>query len=139
VTHPRAAFRTAVRAALVADPRFAGFTLLSAWSQNIDAEALPVMAVATPREDKSLTGHTEAQRVTSLAVVIKRMGDDDIEDDLDDDSDAAEIAVLAALDGEHQQAVLQSTETRLDGSGDRRVGTLTMTFQVTTWTVDPLT
>lgn len=139
MTHPRAEFRADVRTALLAAPRFAGFTLLSAWAQNIDAEALPVMAVATPREDKTLTGHTEAQRVTSVVVVIKRLGDDDLEDFLDDDSDAAEIAVLAALDGANQEAVLQSTETRLDGAGDRRVGTLTMTFRVTTWTVDPLT
>lgn len=139
MTHPRAEFRADVRTALLAEARFAAFTLLSAWAQNIDAELLPVMAVATPREGKSLTGHAEAQRVTSLVVVIKRAGGDDLEDVLDDDSDAAEIAVLAALDSANQEAVLETTETRLDGDGSRRVGTLTMTFRVTTWTVDPLT
>jgi hypothetical protein len=139
VTHPRAEFRAAARAALQVDARFAAFTMLSAWAQNIDSEDLPVMAVATPREDKTLTGHAEAQRVTSLVVVVKRLGDDDLEDILDDDSDAVEIAVLGALDGANQEAVLQSAETRLDGAGERRVGTLTMTFRITTWTVDPLT
>lgn len=130
----RMSVRAAARTALLATPEFADATLISAWAQSVDAGALPALAVATPTERVTPESHNRHQRELVLAVVLKRMGDDDIEDALDVDADAIETVILAAVFGPEMDCALTQTETRVDGDGARRVGTLTMTFTVTYWT-----
>jgi hypothetical protein len=128
--------RAQARAALELAPDLAGFTAISAWVQSVDVDALPAWALATPRETRERKSHDKAQEDLTLAVVIKRLGGDDIEDILDDDSAAVEEAIVPALRSNARDAELAHTEIKLDGEGARRVGTLTMAFTVTYWTDD---
>ena len=137
--HRRSQYRAAVRAALVAEPVFAGFTVLSAWSQNIDKDTLPVLGVATPSETKDVDTLGSATVDTQLVVVAKVSGGEDLEDALDDLSEPIELAVIGVLDDEERQCQLRMTDTVLDGAGEKRVGTITMTFSVVCWPAEPLT
>ncbi|RLL61524.1 hypothetical protein DYS74_17855, partial [Sinirhodobacter hankyongi] len=58
----RGSFRAIARAALAADPRMSGFTLLSAWAGGINAELLPVIGVVTPQERVAPLTLKQAQR-----------------------------------------------------------------------------
>lgn len=133
----RKAIRAAAKLALRNDPALAAFTEISAWVQSIDATTLPAWAVATPQERRDRQSDDHAQEDVTLAVIVKRLGDDDIEDQLDDDSAAVDAAICAALRDQFTQVELAQTETKLDGEGARRVGTLTMAFTVTYWVDDP--
>ena len=137
--HYRSIYRGVVRMALAADPAFASFTVLSAWAQNIDEKTLPVLAVATPTEAKDLPALGESARDTQLVVVAKIKGADELEDDLDDLSDLIERAVITALNTDARQCELRNTSVQIDGGGESRVGTLTMTFSVQAWLIEPLT
>tara|TARA_R100000789_G_scaffold100343_1_gene109910 strand:- start:2930 stop:3349 length:420 start_codon:yes stop_codon:yes gene_type:complete len=137
--HYRSTYRGVVRMALAAEPAFASFTVLSAWAQNIDEKTLPVLAVATPTEAKDLPALGESARDTQLVVVAKIKGADELEDDLDDLSDLIERAVITALDTDARQCELRNTSVQIDGGGESRVGTLTMTFSVQAWLIEPLT
>lgn len=137
--HYRSTYRGVVRMALAADPAFDTYTVLSAWAQNIDEKTLPVLAVATPTEAKDLPALGESARDTQLVVVAKIKGADEIEDDLDDLSDLIERAVITALDTDARQCELRNTSVQIDGGGESRVGTLTMTFRVQAWLIEPLT
>lgn len=137
--HYRSTYRGVVRMALAADPAFASFTVLSAWAQNIDEKTLPVLAVATPGETKDLPALGESARDTQLVVVAKIKGGNALEDDLDDLSELIERATLTALDTSTRQCELRNTTVQIDGGGESRVGTLTMTFSVQAWLIEPLT
>ena len=139
MSHYRADLRTAALTALSGHAYFGSFTKMSAWAQNIDARTLPVFGVATPREEKSLDTLDTSQRVITLVIVFKRRGGDNLDDLLDDDSVEAELVLMPALIGVIDATDLISTEARIDGDGDSRVGTLTMTFRATHWLVDPIT
>lgn len=133
----RKEIRQAARDTLTAAPYFAGFTAISAWVQSVDVAALPAWAVATPQERRTRDNQTVDQRDLTLALVIKRVGGADIEDALDDDADAAEAVIVSALRTAFRECELAMTETRVDGDGAQRVGTLTMSFTVTYWVDDP--
>jgi hypothetical protein len=137
--HYRSTYRGVVRMALAADPAFASFTMLSAWAQNIDEKTLPVLAVATPSETKDLPTIGESERDTQLVVVAKIKGANELEDDLDDLSDLIERATLTALDTAKRKCELRNTTVQIDGGGESRVGTLTLTFSVQSWLIEPLT
>ena len=138
MSHYRADLRAAGIDAILASTHFAGFNSRSAWAQNIDPTALPVVGIATPREDKTSSGLAESERVITAVVVMKRRGDDDLDDVLDADSVEAEVTLLTAFETVAEQCLLRTTEIRIDGDGSSRIGTLTMTFQVTIWLVDPI-
>lgn len=133
MSHYRADYRSAVRDSLAAVTRFADFTVLSAWSENIDASTLPVMAVVTPSERSSPSTHGSFERGTLLQVILKRQGGDDIEDDLDDDAAAGEAAVLTAFAVRTLQCLLEEVTTVVNGEGSQRIGTVTLSFRVTSW------
>lgn len=133
----RKEIRQAARDALTVAPYFAGFTAISAWAQSVDVAALPALAVATPREGRNRDNQTVNQRDLTLALVIKRVGGTIIEDVLDDDADAAEAVIVPALRNDYRECELAISETRVDGDGAQRVGTLTMSFTVTYWVDDP--
>lgn len=134
----RQSIRAEARAALGASPHLAGFTEISAWAQSVDVGALPAWAVATPREVRDRVSQDRDQRDLTLAVVVKRVGASDIEDQMDVDADAIEAALVPALASNNRDCDLTQTETRVDGEGAKRVGTLTMAFAITYWVDDPV-
>jgi hypothetical protein len=138
VTHYRSAMRTGLRAALAADPDFGALRQLSAWAQDIDAASLPFLAVVTPRETKDLDSLDTSLRDTTLVVILKRLGGEALEDQLDDDSAALERICLSALGSLDVEAELLSVDIQLDGKGEQRLGSLTMTFRVRQWLPEPL-
>ncbi|MBJ2150635.1 hypothetical protein [Paracoccus sp. IB05] len=139
MTHYRSQIRAALKLALQVNSHFAGFTLKSAWAQNIDAETLPVMGVATPRETKDQDALDSAERGITAIIVLKRLGGDDLEEVLDDDSVPVENLGLATLRTLSFGAVLESTDIDIAGSAEQRIGTLTMVFRVVLSTPEPLT
>lgn len=138
MTHYRTEYRAALLAALQVDPVFADFTTLSAWVRDIDAQTLPVLAVATPREVKDRDALETSQRDTTVMVVVKIKGGDDLEQVLDDLSMRVEQLAIPALETAARPCFLTDTEVVVDGGGERRVGTLTMKFLVTAWLAEPL-
>jgi len=137
--HYRAEYRALARAALLADPTFEDYTLLSAWVRDIDPSTLPVLHVATPRETKEQDTHTSSTRVTTLMVIAKIKGGDAIEDKLDELSTVVETVIGTALDSAERACLLGDTEVTVDGGGEKRVGTLIMRFSITFWPAEPLT
>lgn len=137
--HYRAEYRDLTRQTLLASSRFSEFTTRSAWAQNISAEDLPIFAVVTPGETKDLDSLTSSARETTLHLVIKRLGDESIEEVLDDDSVAAEILLLEAFRGKGIAGDLTQTQIQIDGTGEQRIGSLTMTFRIRAFLDEPLT
>lgn len=127
----RSTMRTTVRAAAQAELYFSAFTVLEQWGQGIDPEALPGFAVFTPRENKNRVGAGQYQRLTDLVVLIRREGAATLEDDLDLDAEAAETMVLAAIIGLGvEDCELVSIDTEIPGTGEKRIGSVTLTFRV---------
>ena len=133
----RKAIRAAALAALTVAPRFAAMTQISAWAQSVDTESLPCFGVATPEEVKETAEVSGlSRRDLTLVLSLRRLGGDDIEDALDDDAEAAEAAIIAALLGDNQICDLRRTAVTVNGDGRARIGALTLTFMVTYWTDD---
>lgn len=137
MTHYRSGYRTLVAGAVAASPYFAGMTRLSAWVDGFNATSLPAWFVATPRERAARVSHGTSQRDTDLVVGIKRLGTDDIEDVLDADSAVVEQLVIAALRTQERDCETGEINIKVDGGGEQRVGTLTLTFRITGWLPDP--
>jgi hypothetical protein len=127
------------RLALAAQPEFEDFQANSAWSQTIDHDELPFFAVATPREGKDKTTHSNSTRQTTLVVVLKILGGDGLEDELDALSIVVENVVITALENSERDCDLSETSVDLDGNAGSRVGTLSMKFTVTIWPLEPIT
>ena len=130
------ALRKSIRsAAASALQGLTGFTSFSAWQQTVDASSLPGWAVATPnsrhnRQDNIGT----AEQTPMLMVVVKRTGKpEDIEDLLDDDADAIEPLIIAAIKTYEIDCELVETAQRVDRSGAEPIGTLTLQFQITAY------
>lgn len=137
MTHYRSQIRASIRLTLQMLPHFSGFSHRSAWAQNVDVASLPVIAVATPRESKEQSAFDMADRNVTAVVVIKRLGGDALEDELDLDSVHLEAAVLQTMQTLNFGGQLESTEIDLSGSAEQRVGTLTMAFRVFVSTPEP--
>ncbi|MDF1801723.1 hypothetical protein [Thalassovita sp.] len=135
--HYRSEIRAKFRGALSASSRFESFGSVRLWAKSLDYKSLPVLAVGIPRELNERSVLEETTRTISVIVAIKRLGGDDLEDVLDEDSAEVERVVMAAFD----PGAIDLTETSFaeDASGEQCVGTLTMTFAVPTYLVDPLT
>lgn len=133
----RKAFRAQVKAALDAAPFFAGYTAAWAWSQTLDAKELPIYAVATPQERQDRVTQDSAKCELTLIVILKLKGGEDIEDEMDEAGDATEALIVETLRTPHIQCDLTTTTTKIDGSGEQRVGTLDLVFGVTYWVDDP--
>ena len=133
----RTAFRTAARAALQSAPHFAAYTSVSAWAVSLDAAEAPFLAVATPQERQSRETYDTARCELTMAVVLKVVAGDGIEDALDAACDAAEAAVTAALRDTHIQCDLTAVVSKIDGGGEQRVGTVDLSFAITYWVDDP--
>lgn len=129
----RSEYRAAARAALAAHPRTAEMEQMLAWASAVNAKRLPVLAVVTPQEQSEPSTHGSFERSTLLQVVVKRLGTDDIEDVLDDDAEAVELAVIAAIQTAAVQCLLEGITTTVNSDGETRVGTLIANFRVTSW------
>lgn len=133
MSHWRSEYRAVVRAAMAADPRLGDVTQLSAWSENIDMKALPVLGVVTPSERISIPNRGQTERGTLLQVVLKRRGGQDLEDILDEDAEAIVACVIAALGSQHHQCIPEEVSMPINGDGQSRVGTIVVNFRVTSW------
>lgn len=126
----RKAIRDAVLAALAADARFGGFTVLPAWAAGVDDVALPAYGVATPDEQASRAAPDLIARRVDLHVAVKRKGGDDIEDEMDADAAAVEAVMEAALQGVAINWHLARTQLQISGEAGTRVGTAALMFSV---------
>lgn len=135
----RKTIRAAVRAALTGDAFFAGYATGPAWSQPTDSSELPHFAIYTPIEPQRRHSHGVNECALTLLCIIKLIGGDLIEDDLDDAADAATALILGACRSDYAQCELINTGIKIDGAGAQRVGTLDLTFTVTYWVNDPST
>lgn len=126
----RSEFRAAARAALAADARMGALTQLSAWAGNIPADILPVIGVVTAQEDVEPETLEHFRRSTLLQVVVKRLGADDLEDELDADADAIEACICPAFLGRGWHCVPASLSIVLNGEGEQRIGTVNAGFRI---------
>ena len=132
MSHYRSDIRTLARAALLAHPRFDDFTSPKVWPGAVDVDSLPVIGVLTPQDSSRMESFTSTERKTLMQVAVRRAGGDDVEDALDDDSELIEAIILAAIRVENRFCFLRETSVVSNTDGSRNIGTLVMTFEVTT-------
>lgn len=132
--HPRAELRAAVRAALKGSEAFGEFTILRAWSRDIDPTHLPCVLVATPSEPNRYVSGDQVNRETELRISIRRQGGDDLDDILDTDSADLEALILPILAERSATYGLQQTEIAVHAEGSPRIGKLDMAFSLTRYT-----
>lgn len=128
----RRALRDAAAAALEASAHFADHRRINAWMvQAVSATDLPVYGMATPDETRNRDYSQDLAEVRcDLVLVIKRAGQDLVEDDLDSDADAAAAAIQDAIRTDYRACDLTRTQCKIDASGERRVGSVEMIFAV---------
>ena len=124
----RKALREAAIVALQANARFAAFKTRRAWAQNIDTAGLPCFSVSTFREASKSQAVDLIRRQVELNVLIQRKGGDDLDDKADLDAEAAETAVLTALESLVLDIQIAATELRIAGEGSSRIATLDLRF-----------
>ncbi|MDK8874688.1 hypothetical protein [Paracoccus sp. SSJ] len=132
MTHYRSEIRALARAALTAHPRFAAFTAPKVWPGTVDADSLPVIGVLTPQDSSRMETMTSTERKPLMQVAVRRKGGDDVEDILDDDSELIEAIVLGAIRAQNRFCFLRETSVVSNTDGIQNVGTLVMTFEITT-------
>lgn len=127
MSHPRTGIRADLRAALQA--ALPGWTVLRAWTKNIDSTTLPAVAVFTPSERQGQDAVRNYTAETDVLVQLRREGGDALEDELDADSILVEAAVMPPLLAIDAHAMLISTEVDIDGSGEQRIGKMNLVFR----------
>lgn len=132
MSHYRTEIRRLAREALIAHPRFAGFTTPKVWPGTVDSETLPVMGVLTPQDSSRMETMVSTERKPLLQIAVRRRGGDDVEDMLDEDSELIEAIILAAIRGQNRFCFLRETSVVSNTDGARNIGTLVMTFEVKT-------
>lgn len=133
MSHYRSEYRAAVRQALAAHERFADCEVLPVWPGTVDAASLPVIGVLTPQEKSTPDTQTSTTRGTMMQVALRRLGLDDVEDRLDADSEVIEAIVLATLRSNSRGCVLEDTSIVSHSESRQNVGTLVMSFRITSW------
>lgn len=131
--HYRSEYRADARKAIEEDPRFSGMTILKVWNGTIDTAALPVVGILTPQERVEEFRRSSATRRTLLQVAVRRLGSDDVEDQLDADSEAIEALILGAFAKLNGQPVLEETSVVTNTQGHATVATLVMSFRLTSF------
>ncbi|MFC3569195.1 hypothetical protein [Paracoccus simplex] len=132
MSHYRSDARAVVRTALIAHLRFADFTAPKVWPGVVDADSLPVIGVLTPQDSSRMETMTSTERKTLMQVAVRRKGGENVEDILDEDSEVIEAVVLAALRAQNRFCFLRETSVVSNTDGVQNVGTLVMTFEITT-------
>ena len=133
MAHYRSEYRALALDALAAHGRFAGFTAPKVWPSGLDAESLPLIGVLTPQDRSERDTHSSSRRSTLLQVGVRRLGGDDVEDVLDEDSFHVEAIVIAALQTRSVGCVLEDTSLVSNSQGEANVGTLVMSFRLTSF------
>lgn len=128
MAHVVTALRANVRAALQAAVPDVSWPKDN-WAK-IDPTQLPRGGVATPRVLTERIDVETVERRVDVVAVLKRMGGEDLEDELDADSGAIEVAVLAVFEVSSDDFDLVETQTEFDAGGKKTVGTLMMLFRV---------
>ncbi|MFV0303562.1 MAG: hypothetical protein ACK5IP_22295 [Paracoccus sp. (in: a-proteobacteria)] len=131
MSHYRSEFRAAARTALTGETRFSGFTFPKVWPGSVDADSLPVLGVLTPQDNSQMASLSSTERKTLMQVAIRRKGGDDVEDILDEDSFVIEAVILPTLRGMNVFCFLRETSVISNTDGIQNVGTLVMTFEIT--------
>lgn len=131
--HYRSDYRNQAREALAAESRFAGFTVLKVWPGSIDADSLPVLGVLTPQDRSERDSQVSTSRQTLLQVAVRRIGGEDVEDILDEDSALIEAIVISALRRRDVACVLEDTSVVSNSESRQFVGTLIMSFRLQSW------
>lgn len=131
--HYRSDCRATVRQALSTHSRFSEFTILRVWRGTVDDQTLPVIGVLTPNDRRERPARPNVTCITLLQVAIRRAGGDDIEDVLDQDSEAVEAAVTGAMLDMRQACFLENISLATNTDGRQNVGTLVMDFRVTSF------
>ncbi len=134
MTHPRKAYRDAVRTALSAHADLSGVAACRAWALPKNDEELPAFTVVTRDERVEMDTGDNASRNVELAVVLKCAGGDEIEDTLDGYSEAIEAVVIDVLDSwPTELPFYQVTRvlTQVEGGSKKRIGTLEIHFAIT--------
>ncbi|WP_111559462.1 hypothetical protein [Paracoccus sediminilitoris] len=136
MAHYRSLFRATARAALAAHPHFAGVRILKVWPGSVDAASLPVIGVLTPQEPSGRDSQRSVTRRTLLQIALRRIGGDEIEDVLDEDSAMIEAIINDALRSGATRAQLEETSIVSHSQSEAFVGTLVMSFRLQTWQPD---
>src|SRR5690606_13444886 len=100
----------------------------SAWATGLNASLLPVIAVVTPSERVRPETLEHFARQTLLQIVVKRLGGDDLEDQLDLDADAIEACICPAFFAQGWHCLPDDLSLTLNGEGEQRIGTVTAGF-----------
>lgn len=137
MSHYRTDFRNLARTALAAHRRFSGFTVMKVWPGSIDADTLPVLGVLTPQDASTPDTKNTVTRSTLLQVAIRRLGGDEIEDELDLDSHDVEAIVTATLRAASVGCFLEQTSVVSNTHSEGVVGTLVMGFRLTSFRAEP--
>lgn len=124
----RTALRGAAETALRKHSRIRRMTFIRAWASGVDEPTLPVVTVATPREQSGRGAKDTLQRSVTLSVIVKRAGNETIEAELDLDAEAIEVAVFPAIVPLCVDVELDQTEIRMEGTGERRIGLVEVRF-----------
>ncbi|RJE84029.1 hypothetical protein [Paracoccus onubensis] len=133
MAHYRSQYRQVALAALTAHSRFASFTRLKVWAGSIDDQTLPVIGVLTPQERREQPGKPSVTCRTLLQVVVRRLGHDDVEDQLDDDSELIEAIVSDSFLKIRQGCFLEDLSVVTNTDGHSNVATLVMSFRLTSF------
>lgn len=128
--HPRAQLRADARTALAAPDVLPGVRVLAGWAQDFDADLLPALGVYTPRTFSRPASSVDMLRNTQLVVHLRRLGSEDLDDQLDLDSAAIEAAIQPVIDAWGAgECYLEATDVEIQSDAGHRLGKLTMTFQ----------
>jgi len=127
LTRPQ--MRSALRGALAISADFAGHTVLTSWGRNKDAASLPSIGIFTPRFQIQTAAVGARQETTDLLVLIGRQDGDTLEDLLDADATAMETLVLETLAPDFDEIEILSGENDVPGIGEKRLGTMMLTFR----------
>lgn len=135
--HYRSEYRQLARVALAAHPRFAGVDVRAVWPGSVSDEDLPVLGVLTPQEPSARDTQSSSTKRTLMQVALRRIGGDEIEDQLDEDSAVIEAVILATLRSGKIRCALEDTSVTSNGGGSANVGTLVMSFRIQSWRSEP--
>lgn len=132
--HPRVSIRADVKTALAGLAGIAADEVTTIYRKDIDIEQLPEIMVLTPREQVARVAVDQVDRTIDVMVIIRRKGGDDLDDNLDNESDDIEAAVLPVLAGHGDDEELVEVTTQFDVTGSVRVGQLEMRFRLVRYT-----
>jgi len=136
MAHPRVEIRADVKAALATLSGINATEIQTIFRKEIDIDQLPEITVLTPRERVTRTAVDMVDRVVDVVVAVRRKGGDTLDDDLDNESDDIEAAVLPVLEAHGDDVELVEVTTQFGAKGATRVGQLELRFRLVRYTAE---